>query len=74
MSKKKTQAKANEQQPSFVEELLKNGTVILTATEREDFGDLIDAIPAKVRYAAGAIGKNTLTGLYELRIDLVIND
>ena len=74
MSKKKTQAKANEQQPAFVEELLKNGTVTLTATEREDFGDLIDAIPAEVRYAAGAIGKNTETGVFSLRLDLVTND
>ena len=75
MSKKKT-AQNPEQptQPAYIAELLDKGTVTLTATEREDFGDLIDAIPAKVRYAAGAIGKNTLTGLYELRIDLVIND
>lgn len=73
MSKKKTQAKANEEQPSYIQELLKNGTVILTASDREDFGDLIDQIPAKTHYAAGAVGRDTLTGLYELRIDL-IND
>lgn len=73
MSKKKTQAKQQPEQPAYVEELLKNGTVILTASDREDFGDLIDQIPAKTRYAAGAIGKNPNTGLYQLRID-IIND
>ena len=66
--------KAKTEQPAYIQELLTNGTVTLTATDREDFGDLIDAIPAKVRYAAGAVGKDTLTGLYELRIDLVTND
>ena len=70
MSKKKTQAKANEQ-PGYVTELLDKGTVTLTATDREDFGDLIDAIPAEVRYAAGAIGKNPETGIFSLRLDLV---
>ena len=73
MSKKKTQAQEPEQ-PAYVEELLTNGTVTLTATDREDFGDLIDAIPAKVRYAAGAIGKNPETGIFALRLDLVTND
>ena len=72
MSKKTKQAKP--EQPAYVEELLTKGTVTLTATEREDFGDLIDAIPAKVRYAAGAIGKNTETGVFSLRLDLVTND
>ena len=69
MGKKKANAK--EEQPAYIQELLTNGTVTLTATDREDFGDLIDAIPAKVRYAAGAIGKNPETGIFALRLDLV---
>ena len=62
------------QQPAWLQELLEKGTVILTADDREDFGDLIDAIPAEVRYAAGAIGKNPETGVFSLRLDLVTND
>ena len=72
MSKKKTQAKANEQ-PGYVTELLEKGTVILRAASRDEFGEMINTIPASVRYAAGAIGKNPTTGLYQLRID-IIND
>ena len=72
MSKKKTQAKANEQ-PGYVTELLEKGTVILRAASRDEFGEMIDQIPAQTRYAAGAIGKNPTTGLYQLRID-IIND
>ena len=63
--------KAKTEQPAYIQELLTNGTVTLTATYREDFGELIDAIPAKVRYAAGAIGKNPETGIFALRLDLV---
>ena len=70
MSKKKTQAQEPEQ-PGYVTELLEKGTVILRAATRDEFGEMIDVIPASVRYAAGAIGKNQTTGLFSLRIDLV---
>ena len=75
MSKKKTQAEQPQkpEQPAYVEELLTKGTVILRASCRDEFGEMIDTIPASVRYAAGAIGKNPTTGLYQLRID-IIND
>ena len=69
MSKKKTQAKAN--QPAFITELLTKGTVTLQAASREEFETIIDQITASIRYAAGAIQKDTLSGLYKLRIDLV---
>ena len=72
MSKKKTQAQEPEQ-PAYVEELLTKGTVTLQAKTREELTDQIDNIPASVRCAAGAIGKNPTTGLYQLRID-IIND
>lgn len=71
MSKKKTPSKA--EQPGYVTELLEKGTVILRAANRDEFGEMINTIPASVRYAAGAIGKNPTTGLYQLRID-IIND
>ena len=68
---KKNQAKA--EQPGYVTELLNKGTVILRAATRDEFGEMIDQIPAAIRYAAGAICKNQTTGLYQLRID-IIND
>ncbi len=71
MSKKKTPSKA--EQPGYVTELLDKGTVTLRAASREELDDQIDNLPASVRYAAGAIGKNPTTGLYTLRID-IIND
>ena len=72
MSKKKTQAQEPEQ-PAYIEELLTKGTVILRASCRDEFGEMIDTIPSSVRYAAGAIGKNRTSGLFELRLD-IIND
>ena len=69
MSKKKTPSKA--EQLGYVTELLEKGTVILRAASRDEFGEMIDTIPASVRYAAGAIGKNAETGIFSLRLDLV---
>ena len=67
---KKNQAKAKTE-PSYIQELLEQGNVILRAASRDDFGQMINQIPAQTRYAAGAVGRNTMTGLFELRIDLV---
>ena len=68
---KKTQAKAK--QPGYVTELLEKGTVVLCAASRDEFGEMIDQIPAEVRYGAGAIGKDAVSGLFTLRLD-IIND
>ena len=67
---KKNQAKVKTE-PSYIQELLSKGHVILRAASRDEFGEMIDQIPAQTRYAAGAIGKNPTTGLFSLRIDLV---
>ena len=69
MSKKKTPSKV--EQPGYVTELLEKGTVIIRAASRDEFGEMINTIPASVRYAAGAIGKNAETGIFSLRLDLV---
>lgn len=69
---KKNQAKAKTE-PSYIQELLSKGHVILRAASRDEFGEMIDNIPASVRYAAGAIQKDARTGLFLLRIE-VIND
>ena len=66
--------KAKTEQPGYVTYLLEHGSVILRSDIRDGFGEMINQIPANIRYAAGAVGKDTLTGLYELRIDLVTND
>ena len=72
MSKRKTaQNPEQPQQPAYIAELLEKGTVILRAASRDEFGEMIDTIPASVRYAAGAIGKNPETGIFSLRLDLV---
>ncbi len=67
MSKNTTENK----QPAYIDELLKNGTVTLTASSREELAEMVDNIPANVRYGAGAVGKNLETGNVSLRIDLI---
>lgn len=71
MSKKATDEK--QQQPAYVEELLKNGTAVLTAKTREELADMVNDIPTNVRYGAGAAGYNPETGAFTLRVD-IIND
>ena len=69
MSKKTTET-TETQQPDYVAELLLNGTVTLTANTREELAEMIDNIPADVRYAAGAVGYNPETGAFTLRVDI----
>ena len=69
MSKKATEEK--QQQPAYVEELLKNGTAVLTAKTREELAGMVNDIPANVRYGAGAAGYNPETGAFTLRVDIV---
>ena len=69
MSKKITET-TETKQPAFVEELMKNGTVTLTANTREELAEMVDNIPAECHYGAGAVGKNPDTGLFSLRIDI----
>ena len=69
MSKKTTET-TETKQPAFVEELLKNGTAILTANTRDELAEMVNDIPADVRYAAGAVGHNPETGVFTLRVDI----
>ena len=75
MSKKATED--TEQQPTatgtpaYVDELLMNGTTILTASSREELAEKVNDIPADVRYGAGAVGFNPATGAYTLRVDII---
>ena len=58
-------------QPAHVAELLQRGTVILRSSSRDGLGEMIDALPAETRYAAGAIAFDSVSGLYHLRLDLI---
>lgn len=66
MSKKATDDK---QQPTFVDELLKTGTTTLKAATRDELGEMLNDVPADIKYSAGAVGHNQNTGAFELRID-----
>ena len=65
--------KTNTEQPAYIDELLKNGTTILTAKSRDELAEMVNAIPADVRYGAGAVGFNPETGDFSLRIDITNN-
>jgi hypothetical protein len=65
-------AKKNEkkqEQPTYVDELLKDGTTVLTAKTCEELADMVNQIPADCRYGAGAVGRNHETGMFTLRLD-----
>jgi len=72
MSKKATQTSEPAEcgHPAFVDELLKNGTVLITALSREELPEIINDIPADCKYAVGAVGHNPATGVFSLRVDL----
>ena len=56
--------------PAFVDELLKDGTTILTAKTRDELAEMVNEIPADVHYGAGAVGFNHETGAFMLRVDI----
>ena len=72
MSKKTTET-TETKQPAFVEDLLKNGTTILTAKTREELAEMVNDIPADCKYMAGAVGFNPETGVFSLRVDITNN-
>ena len=69
MSKTKEEA----QQPSVYDDLLKNGTAVLEAPTREALAEMVDNIPADVRYAVGAVGRKQDGSAYTLRVDIIKN-
>ena len=71
---KKTDTTEKTQQPAYIDELLKNGTTIMTANTRDELAEMVNAIPADVKYGAGAVGHNHDTGAFTLRIDLTSKD
>lgn len=78
MSKKKTEtvtsdSVADTQQPAYIDDLLKNGTAILTAKTRDELAEMVNDIPADCSYMAGAVGFNPETGDFSLRLDITNN-
>ena len=72
MSRKTTNTE-EPKQPAHVAELLLNGTTLLTAKTRDELAEMVNDIPADVRYAAGAVGFNPETGALTLRVDIINN-
>ena len=58
-------------QPTVYDDLLKNGTAVLEAPTRESLAELVDNIPADVRYAVGAVGRKQDGSAYTLRVDII---
>lgn len=67
---KKQQSPTENGSPAFVEDLLKNGTTILTAKTRDELAEMVNDIPADCSYGAGAVGFNPETGCFSLRLDI----
>ena len=59
------------QQPSVYDDLLKNGTAVLEAPTREALAEMVNEIPADVRYAVGAVGRKQDGSAYTLRVDII---
>jgi len=74
-SKKKTKvtetAHQDAEQPAYIGDLLLNGTTVLTAPTRGELAEMVNDIPADVRYGAGAVGRDLESGAYTLRIHLI---
>ena len=68
-----SKTKEETQQPSVIDDLLKNGTAVLEAPTREALSELVDNIPADVRYAVGAVGRKQDGSAYTLRVDIIKN-
>ena len=68
-------SKTNEetQQHSVYDDLLKNGTAVLEAPTREALAEMVDGIPADVRYTVGAVGRKQDGSAYTLRVDIIKN-
>ena len=63
-------APAAPQKKSFVDDLKKNGSVVLTAKTRDELAEMVNNIPADVKYGAGAVGYDHIKRLYFLQIVL----
>ena len=72
MSNKKA-TQTSEEQSAYVADLLLNGTAVLEAPTREALAEMVNGIPADVRYAVGAVGRKQDGSAYTLRVDIIKN-
>lgn len=68
---KKTEQRADEQQPDYVSELLLTGTATLSAPSREALAEMVNNIPAETKYMVGAVGRSQDGSTYTLQVDLI---
>lgn len=63
-----------EQQPTggdILQTLNEKGTVVISSPTREGLGEIINTIPAEVKYSVGAVGRNYETQEFTLRLDII---
>jgi hypothetical protein len=61
----------NTKQPTVYDDLLKNGTAVLSAPSREELTELVNNIPADCKYAVGAVGRKQDGSAYTIQVDLI---
>lgn len=66
-------SKTDKEQPAYVAELLLNGTAVLEAPTREALAEMVDNIPAEVKYSVGAVGRKQDGSAYTLQVDIIKN-
>ena len=60
----------NTNQPTVYDDLLKNGTAVLSAPSREELTELVNNIPADCKYAVGAVGRTQDGSAYTIQVDI----
>ena len=63
--------KTDNEQPKYIDELLKNGTTVLSAKTRDELTKIVNTIPADCKYAVGAVGRSHDGCTYTLRVDII---
>ena len=66
-----SKSKDNTKQPAHIEQLLKNGTAVLSAKKRDELAEMLNDIPADCKYAVGAVGRSHDGCTYTLRVDII---
>ena len=65
-----TQEQVEKTAPAFVEELMKKGSAILRAKTREELAEMVNDIPADIKYGAGAVGQSREDSSFLLMVEL----
>jgi len=63
--------KTDNEQPKYIDELLKNGTTVLSAKTRDELAEMVNNIPADCKYAVGAVGRSQDGCTYTLQVDKI---